>query len=272
MRPFHLGAVPVLVALGVSSVVGQEQPTRAPGGAVRAAPQASSPGHAAIERAAVANRYVFIFFWKEKNQQTDKAWGVFQPAGAKMADWADVVSIQATDPAEQRVVDRFGVSRAPMPLVLAVAPCGAITKALTGSFDENRLRAAWVSPCTQLCLRGLQNRRLVFVCVVEQGSPQEPVAIPQGVQEFRADEKYGPATEIVLLNARDEGEATFLRELQVDPRTPKPVTVFLAPPGSVIGKFDGAATKQQLVAKLVSAQTNPCAGGKCGPNGCGPKK
>ena len=48
--------------------------------------------------------------------------------------------------------------------------------------------------------------------------------------------------------------------------------MFLAPPGSMIGKFDGTATKQQLVAKLVSAQSNPCAGGKCGPGGCGPKK
>ena len=31
-------------------------------------------------------------------------------------------------------------------------------------------------------------------------------------------------------------------------------------------------TKQELVAKLVSAQSDPCAGGKCGPGGCGPKK
>jgi hypothetical protein len=153
-----------------------------------------------------------------------------------------------------------------------VAPCGAITKAFTGNMDENQLRTAFVSPCTQLCLKGLQNRKLVFVCVVEPRSPQEPVTIPQGVQEFRADERYGPATEIVLLNARDEAEATFLRELQVDSRAPKPVTVFLAPPGAVIGKFGGSTTKQQLVATLVSAQSNPCAGGKCGPNGCGPKK
>ena len=53
---------------------------------------------------------------------------------------------------------------------------------------------------------------------------------------------------------------------------PKPCTVLLAPPGSVIGQFDGRASKEQIVAKLVAAQNNPCAGGKCGPNGCGPKK
>ena len=76
----------------------------------------------------------------------------------------------------------------------------------------------------------------------------------------------------MLLNANDAGEAAFLQELQVDPRLPKPLTVFLAPPGSVIGQFDARATKDHLVAQLAAAQSNPCAGGKCGPNGCGPKK
>jgi len=48
--------------------------------------------------------------------------------------------------------------------------------------------------------------------------------------------------------------------------------VFFAPPASMIAKFDAAATKQQIVAKLTSAQSGCCPGGKCGPNGCGPKK
>jgi hypothetical protein len=92
------------------------------------------------------------------------------------------------------------------------------------------------------------------------------------VEDFKADGKFGPATEIVLVNARDKGEATFLRDFQVDPRAQKPVVVFLAPPGSMIGKFSGSTTKQQLLAKLAAAQSDPCAGGKCGPGGCGPKK
>ena len=96
--------------------------------------------------------------------------------------------------------------------------------------------------------------------------------MPTGAQEFKADERFGPASEIVLVSANDEGEAGFLKELKVDTRAPKPFTVLLAPPGSVIGQFDGRASKDQLLAKLAAAQSNPCAGGKCGPGGCGPKK
>ncbi len=231
-----------------------------------------SKAQTALDRAANAQKYLFLFFWKEKNEQTDKAWSVFEPAATKLAESADMVSIQITDGAEQPIVNRYGVSRAPMPLVLAVAPCGAITKGFTKTFDETQLRTAFVSRCTERCMKALQSRKLVFVCVVDQPGPQGQVTIPQGVEDFKADEKYGRATEIILVSATDKKEVDLLKEMQVDPKGPKPVAVFLAPPGAMIGKFDGQATKGQIVAKLVSAMSNPCAGGKCGPGGCGPKK
>jgi len=272
MRLPHLTITAAILAASATAITAQDRVARAPAAADQAAAANVSQGQAAMDRAAAAQKYVFIFFWKEKNPQTDKAWGILQPAMAKLADSAEVVSIQATNPAEKRIVDKYGVSRAPMPFVLAVAPCGAITKAFTGAFDENKLRTAFVSSCTQLCLKALQSRKLVLACVVDQANPQDPVTIPKGVEDFRADAKFGPATEIILVNARDQGEAAFLKDFQVDPQARKPVVVFLAPPGSMIGKFDGTATKQQLLAKLASAQSNPCAGGKCGPGGCGPKK
>jgi hypothetical protein len=262
MRAFHLAIAIAILAVSTTAITAQEQ----------AAEANQSQGQAVIDRAAAAHKYVFLFCWKDKNPQTDKAWGVVQPAVANMADSAEVASVQITDPAEKKIVEKYGLTRAPMPLVLAIAPCGAITKAFTKTFDENQLRTAFVSSCTQLCLKALQDRKLVLACVVDQANPQDQVAIPKCVEEFKADAKYGSATEIVLVNARDQGEAAFLRDFQVSPQMQKPVVVFLAPPGAMIGKFDGNTTKQELVAKLVSAQSNPCAGGKCGPGGCGPKK
>jgi hypothetical protein len=272
MRSLCLAIAAAILAASAIGATAQDRLARTPSAAGPAPPAAASQAQAAMERAKAARKYVFLFFWKDKNQQTEKAWSVFQPAATRMADWAEVVSIQTSDPAEKPVVDKFDVSRAPMPLVLAIAPCGAITKAFTKTFDENQLRTAFVSSCTQLCLKALQDRKLVFACVVDQVNPQDAVTIPKGVEDFKADAKFGPATEIILVNARDESEAAFLKDFQVDPKAQKPVVVFLAPPGSMIGKFSGTTTKQQLMAQLASAQSNPCAGGKCGPGGCGPKK
>ncbi len=231
----------------------------------------ASPGQAAIEKAASANKFALVFFWKERSTQTDKVWANLQ-AAARTAGWAEVTAIQATDPAEEQLVARYDLSRAPMPLVLAIAPCGAVTKAFTGDITESQLQAAYVSPCTQLCLKAIQDRKLVMLCVMDRKDPYRPAMVPQGVQDFKADGRYGAATEVVLVNAMDEAESTLLQELQVKPNDPKPVTVLLAPPGSMVAKFDARATKEQMVAQLVAAQSNPCAGGKCGPNGCGPKK
>ena len=271
MRAFHLAIVAVVVAVGATMATAQDRVAPSPSTTDQATANVSQ-AKAAVDHAAAAHKYVFLFFWKENNPQTDKAWSVLQTAAANMADSAEMVSVQITDPAEKQIVDKYDVTRAPIPLVLAVAPCGAITKAFTKAFDEKQLHAAFVSPCTQLCLKALQSRKLVLACVVDQANPQDPVTIPKAVKDFKADAKFGPATKIVLVNARDEGEAAFLRGFQVDPRAQKPVIVFLAPPGAMIGKFNGTTTKQQLLAQLASAQSNPCAGGKCGPGGCGPKK
>ncbi|MHB0956241.1 MAG: hypothetical protein ACYC0X_07670 [Pirellulaceae bacterium] len=231
-----------------------------------------SLGAAAIEQAAAAQKYIFVLFWKEKNQQTDRTWSVLQPAAAKMANWAEITAVQVTDPAEQELVARYDLSRAPLPLVMAIAPCGAITKAFTGQLTEAQLETAYVSPCTQLCLKALQDKKLVLLCVTDQPGTNGATDVPQGARDFKADKQYGAATQIVLINANDEGETKFLQELQVNTTMPKPCTVLLAPPGTVIGQFDTHASKQHIVAKLVAAQNNPCAGGKCGPNGCGPQK
>jgi hypothetical protein len=272
MRAIYLAMGAAVLAAGAAHGMAQQRATSAPAATDQGQTTAVSPGQAAVDRAAAAHKYVFLFFWKEKGQSTDSAWSAFQAASAKLAASADAVSIRIADAAEKKLVEKYGVGRAPMPLVLAVAPCGAITKAFTKTFDEKQLRTAFVSPATQLCLKALQSRKLVFVCVVERADPKAVLTIPKGVEDFRADAKYASVTEIVLVDAQDAGEATLLKELEIKKETVKPVTVFLGPPGALIGKFGGDATKKQFVAKLAAAQSGCCPGGKCGPGGCGPKK
>lgn len=230
-----------------------------------------SPCQTAIDKAAADNKYVFVLFWKEQSPQLDKAWGELKPVVTSMADKAVFLSIQITNPAEKKIVDKYGVTRAPMPLVLALAPSGAVTKAFTKTFDEKELRTAYVSPCKEQCLKALQDRKLVFVCVVEKTDPKAPLAVPKGVEDFKADKRFASATAIVVVDAQDENEVTLLKELEIGKAASKPITVFLGPPGALIGKF-GDVSKDVLVAKLAAAMSNRCGGGKCGPGGCPPPK
>jgi hypothetical protein len=263
---FFLGIAAIAAVAGVSAAVAQS-----PYGAQQPVPQATSKGLDAMQHAAAADKYLFVFFWKEKSQQTDAMWNAFQPAMSKVADRAEAVAINVSDPAEKAMVAKFGIDRSPLPLVLALAPNGAITKGFPLKFDEKQLSQAFVSPGTAGCLKALQARKLVLLCVQRRSPQVQQVSLQQGVADFAADAQFAGATEVVAVDPADPAEASFLQDLQVDPRTAGQTTVFLAPPGSVVAKFNGPVTKAQLVAKLRAAQSDPCAGGKCGPGGCGPK-
>jgi hypothetical protein len=267
MRLCCLAITAAILALSTGAVRAQDAAATNQGQTAASASQTQD----AIDRAAAANKYVFLLFWKEDSLQTGKAWAMLKPAVAKMADVAVFISIRITNPAEKTIVDKYGASRAPMPLVLAIAPSGAVTRAFTKTFDEKELRTAFVSPCMERSLKALQSRKLVFLCFVDQVDPQAKIAIPKGVENFKADKKYGAATEIVVVNVRDANEATFLKELEVR-KGAAPLTIFLAPPGAMIGRFGSETSKETLVAKLTAAQSSCCPGGKCGSGGCGPKK
>ena len=237
----------------------------------RTVSSSTSKGLAAIDAAAGNGKYLFVFFWKDNDEQSRTMYRVFRSAMNQWAQSADSIGVQITDPNEKPVVDKFGVSRTPMPLVLSLAPNGAVTKGFPVKFTEQQLQQAFVSPCTARCLKALQDRKLVLLCVGNEKTQFSQVAW-RSAQDFKADTRFAKATEIVALNPDDQAEVRFLRDLQIDPRTPQAVTVLLAPPGQPVAKFAGAVSKDQIVAKVASAKSGPCAGGKCGPGGCGPKK
>ena len=232
---------------------------------------ASSPGMQALGQATAANRYLFLFLWKDNSDATQRAYAAFQHASASVSLAADVVAVRADDPRERPLVEKFGLTRAPLPMVLAVAANGAVTKAIVGQIDEQQFQEALVSPGTACCLKAFQERKLAIVCVLNQRS-QFAEAAWQGVQQFKADPKFGAATEVVTIDPADHRETSLLHSLKVDPSSPQATTVVLAPSGQAIAKFAGPVTRDQIVTKVSTAQSGCCPGGSCGPGGCGPKK
>jgi hypothetical protein len=232
--------------------------------------EGAGQGMAAIREAAQSGKYLFAFFFKADDQQTLAMRKVFDTATEKMTDRAHRVAVNIADAAERAIVAKFDLERAPMPLVLAVAPNGAITGGFPGKFEEQQLREAFVSPSTEKCMKSLQDGKLVFLCV-QNAKTKSNVAAMKGVGDFKADQRFGHATTVITLDPADKKEARFLADLQVPPETAEAVTVFLAPPGRAVGKYDGATAKQTLVDALGKVNTG-CGPGGCGPGGCCPKK
>ena len=231
-------------------------------------PQKTGGGMAAMEKAAEAKKYLFALFRKEEDSQTSAMRAVLEEVMEEVADKADSVEVNVTASSEKAIVDKFGLDRAPMPLILAIAPNGAITGGFPTEVEKQKLLDAFASPCTEKCMKQLQDNRLVFLCV-QNGKTKSNDEALKGVREFKADARFAQATEIVMLDPTDTAEAGFLKDLQIDPKTETAVTVFLAPPGMPVAMYEGATNKDELVATLQKA-SSACGPGGCGPGGCGP--
>ena len=225
-------------------------------------------GLEAVRHAAKAEEDLFVFFYKGQDAQTRKMREVFDSATQKVEDDAEAIAVNVSDASERGIVDKFRVGRAPMPLVLVVAPNGAIAGGFPSKFEEEQLLNALVSPCMAECLKGLQERKLVFVCVQNKKTKENEAAM-KGVRAFEKDRRFSGATEVLKVDPADRDEKAFLAKLQVDLDTDKALTVFLAPPGTRIATIQGATDKEALVTKLMSAMSS-CGpgGGGCGPSGC----
>lgn len=228
--------------------------------------QRKSEGASAIEKAAATDKYAFIFFYSDEGEQTQLRRAAFRKAMSKITEKAVALEIDATDAAERQIVNRFEASRAPMPLVLAVAPNGAITGGFPQEFEETQLLGAFASPCEEKSLKALQERKVVLLCV-QNGSTKLNDDAMKGVQDFKADPNFGPSTEVVILDPADSSESEFLKALQVAPQTNSAITVCLVPPGNAAARFTGATKKETIVAALSSS--GGCGPGGCGPGGCG---
>lgn len=223
-------------------------------------------GVVAIDRIAEVNKYAFVFFFRGDDARTQAMRTALESGVEGMPEKAEVIAVDVTDPLEKAAVERFGVSRAPMPLILAIAPTGAVTKSWFRNFDAKQLEQALVSPGEAECLKALQGRKMVLVCV-QNGKTTHNDEAMQGVDEFKSDKLYAGQTAVLSVDPTNEAEADFLKKLRVNPETEEAVTVLMAPPGRPVATFTGATNKADIIAATKTA------GSGCNPkSGCCPKK
>lgn len=284
MRSLILAVVVCFASLAAEYGSAADKPKASPtsaGGAVASQPGDASPkaaptitGMAAMQKAAKNNKYLFALFRKENNDKAAAMRQVLEAVIEKVGDRADAVEVDVSAAVEKGIVDHFDVAYAPLPLLLAIAPNGAVTGGFPGRVESKDLMNAFASPGTAECLKAMQDRKLVLLCV-QNGKTESAKEAMQGVREFKADERFAKGTEVVVVDPASKAESQLMSDLEIDPKTKEAVTLFLAPPGRCIGRFHGSTNLDDLVATLVSAMSGcgscgPGGCGSCGPGGCGP--
>jgi hypothetical protein len=258
----------IATALGLYGAAAQTSQTT-PATPAATAPSSAKTGAAAMRQAAEAKEYLFAFIYEQNDDATRAARKTFDAGVAKITPAPKSVAVDRSDPTEKEMVEQFKLEAAPMPLVLAIAPNGAVTAGLKAAdLTEARLANAVVGPGMQQCLKGLQDRKLTFVCL-QNASTKANDAAMKGVNEFKADPQFADAVEVVKVDPADPKEAKFLAQLKADPKAKTASTTFLAPPGMIVTQVDGATSKSALEASLKKAMASCAPGSGCCP---APKK
>ena len=218
-----------------------------------------------MQQAAGANKYLFAFVYEKDDDATRAVRKTFDEGLKKITPAPESVAVDRTAAEESDLVAKYGLARAPMPLVLAIAPNGAVTGGFKAAeATEERLRDSVASPCMQQCLKALQDRKLVFVCL-QNGNTKANDAAMKGVTEFKADPQFAATTEIVKVDPTDARESKLLAQLKADPKAKTANTAFLAPSGMVVTSVEGATSKAGFDTALKKAIASCAPGSGCCP-------
>lgn len=227
----------------------------------------------AVEKAGAADKYVYVLFYRENNDLLLKARGLVESARKKISRKSELVEVNVTDPSDQDIVGKYGANRAPMPLIIILAPNGAVMGGLPAAqlANDQRLVESVGCKASEQAMKALQQKNMVLLCIQSRSTTDNAAAM-RGVEEFARDAKYGPSTAVVTADPSDPAVAKFISQIGLDPKTSIATTALLSPPGSVAQTFKGALTKDNLMTAVQSACA-PKAGGCCPPGSgksCGP--
>ena len=240
-------------------------------GVAPATPSSGGNGIAseAMKRAADENKHVFIFFFKAEDESTRLARESVAKIVEGIGGAAGFAEVDINNPAEKELVTKYKLISAPMPLVLAFAPNGAMTGGFRAvDISEENLKSAIASRAKQDCMKALQDQKVVILCCQGKKTKFNREAM-QGVEEFKADRRYAAYTSIIMIDPADKEEKIFLSQLKIDPDGKDASTALLVPPNMVLGVTNGPTSKESLLKMLASASSG-CGSGGCGPSGCAP--
>ncbi len=214
--------------------------------------QAPVPSNRPSTVAPVEGKYTFLVFYKQNDAATQAMTADLKSGMAKRKEVATAAFIRVDDPAQKELVTKYGVSRAPLPLLVAVAPNGAMTGMFQKKIPAEGLDGVFVTPTMMVTMKALQAGKIVLVTVA--GSV--PAIAPPAVNAFLSDPHFKDRLATVSMTAADPLEAKFIAQMQIASNVVETQTVLLAPPGVLVGKFNATTTKDIIAAALAKA-------GKC---------
>jgi hypothetical protein len=216
----------------------------------------------AIEAAKKQNQYLFLLFYDQKNDSLKAMETVVKTFINKSPQKIITYKALTTDNKEADIVAKYGINRAPLPVVLTFAPNGAITGGFPQKVDESQLKQCFVADITMRILKTLQEQKIALIMLQNEKTTfnQESTA---AANDFANDSRVKGYVDLMKIDPDDPKNKDFLNQCKLNWQNKEATIVLIVPPNKLGGIYPGKTTKDALIQGLTA-----CSSGGCGSGGC----
>jgi len=226
--------------------------------------KANSPLQAELNKAKTAGKAVFVVVTGTGATEVDKATSIAKAAvGIKKN--ALVMKLDRDLPANAELVNEWGLSGAPLPLILIVSAKGYPTGGyILADATAEKVAALVPSPKLDDVYAALNSKKPVFLVLSKKSNIDKPKMLSSCKS---ASTQLKGNVAIVEIDITDPKETDFIKSLNLQCPANTTSVMVLNNAGQTTGLFKGKV----VAAELVSAATkvvSGCCGTSCAPGGC----
>jgi hypothetical protein len=213
----------------------------------------------AIAEASASNRVLLLTFYEKEDASFTGMTATIAAFKKSSPTPCAVFNAKFSEPANAETAARYGVSAASLPLLLVIAPNGAVLGGYPNAVTADQLqRGMSTSELVTRILKPLQEQKVVLA-VLQNGSTQFNAEAMQGVNDFTKE--YEKFVAIVKADPADPKTDDFIRQCQILPPLTQSTVVVLLPPGKIGKIMTGKVSKADILASLKSC--TPGSGSGC---------
>lgn len=219
--------------------------------------------------AAAAGKTIFILVTEPGAAGSEEARALIGQVMGKVAS-SQLIEVNRADAANAAFIAQYRLLAAPVPLVIVIAPNGALGGGMPTAQATPELIAKLIpTPKKAEALKALQAGKAVFVTASRKGMAEEG-----GIMSAcaAACSQMAGKSAALQIDMDDPSEQVFMQELKLNPQATQPVTMVINTQGQITGAFNGPVEVGSLVQAATKKAGGCCPGGATSSAGCGPTK
>lgn len=216
----------------------------------------------AIEAAKKQHQYLFLVFYDQKNDSLKAMETVIKTCVNKSPQKIITYKVLTTDNKEADIIAKYGINRAPLPVVLVFAPNGVVTGGFPQKVEENQLKRCLVAEITMKILKTLQEQKIALI-MLQNGETKFNQESTAAANDFANDSRVKGYVDRIKIDPDDPKNKEFLDQCKLKSGLAEATIVLIVPPNKIGGIYTGRTTKEALIQGLAA-----CSSGSCGSGGC----